>query len=82
VPCECKNTKIVTDSNKIMDMEKEVLIQLQIDVFKWRTLYKCSFCNALWEETETEDRFIGRPQLTQVSNDYAIKEWGKGVFEI
>lgn len=75
--CNCKNTIKITDSNKIMDMEKEILIQLKIDAFKWKTLYKCKFCNVLWEESYIEDRFGGMPQLTQVDNDYVKSKWGK-----
>lgn len=75
MPCDCKNADMITDNNKIMDMEKESLVQLKIDAFKWRTLYNCKFCNTFWEERNTEDRFGGVLQLVKVDKDYVKEEW-------
>lgn len=75
MPCYCAITDIITDNIKLMDMEKECLILLKIDAFKWKTLYKCRFCNTFWEERYIENRFVGMPQLIKVDKDYVKKEW-------
>lgn len=79
MPCDCDNADTVTDNDKILDMEKESLIQLEINGSVWKTLYKCKYCNAYWEERYTEDRFVGRPCLIRVEKDYVKKEWGNNV---
>jgi hypothetical protein len=63
------------DYNKIVDIEKESLIQIKIDAYKWKSLYKCKFCKTFWEERTIEDRFGGVPQLIKIDTDYVKKEW-------
>lgn len=75
--CECIYKSSVTDSDKIESMKKEFLSELKVDAYRWKSLYRCKCCNAFWEESFQQDRFIGNPQLIKVDNDYVTKEWGQ-----
>lgn len=71
--------KIVGD-----EVEKAIqrdLIELKVDGFRWRTLYRCKYCKTFWEERNSDDRFGGVPYLVKVSNQHVAQEWGSQFLE-
>lgn len=78
--CKCNGLdKIEGD-----EVEKAIqlyLIELKIDGFKWKTLYRCKFCRTFWEERNTDDRFVGEPYLVKVTEEYVVNNWGSQFLE-
>lgn len=78
--CKCGILdKIVGD-----EVEKAIqrdLIELKVDGFRWRTLYRCKYCKTFWEERNSDDRFGGVPYLVKVSNQHVAQEWSSQFLE-
>jgi hypothetical protein len=73
--CRCKIEKIIEGSN-VSKMQQVCLTELAVDPKSWRTLYKCKFCGAFWEEQYTGGRWDGYPELIKVSPELVSQNWG------
>lgn len=72
--CDCLNLDKI-EGNKIVEYEKNYLIQIKVDGEKWRTLFKCQYCNSYWEERDAHGRFGVDIDLIKVTEKYAKENY-------
>ena len=73
--CKCDVLDKI-EGNEVEKAIQQDLIELKVDGFKWRTLYRCKYCTAFWEERNSDDRFGGESYLVKVTKEHVAKEWG------
>jgi hypothetical protein len=74
--CKCSTQNEVAKAKEIEQMKTNQLEQLKVDAYKWKTLYKCKFCQSFWELHYTGGRWDGEPELIKVNSDYVVENWG------